>query len=74
MNAVIKSLKTGKALGKNDIKPEMLKAMNIREGRKFFKKIAPLNYRQNNKTNFETNFGSLPIEMYQQPTLTGQKW
>ena len=29
VNAVIKSLKTGKALGEGDIRPEMLKAMNI---------------------------------------------
>ena len=25
-------------------------------------------------TNFRINFGSLPIEMYQQPTPSGQKW
>ena len=29
VNVVIKSLKTGKALGEDDIRPEMLKAMNI---------------------------------------------
>ena len=30
MNAVIKSLKTEKAHGEDDIRPEMLKAMNMR--------------------------------------------
>ena len=25
------------------------------------------------KTNFKTNFGSLPIEIHQQPTLSGTK-
>ena len=29
MHAVIKPLKTGKARGENDVKPEMLKAMNV---------------------------------------------
>ena len=29
MNAVITSLKTGKAAGEDDIRPEMLKAMNV---------------------------------------------
>ena len=43
-------------------------------GRKFFlKKESPQIVAKYDKTNFETNFGSLPVEMYQQPTPSGQK-
>ena len=33
MNAIIKLLKTGKTHGEDDIRPEMLKAMNIHDVR-----------------------------------------
>ena len=38
---------------------------------KLKKKRAPPRY---GKTNFKTNFGLLPIKLYQQPTPSGQKW